>query len=175
MYRLRSEDPHKQAAINVLLAIVVGLAGCCYLLGMASCVAQASEVPVLAQALPADVGVLADPLTGLLGRLGGTAALVWLIVGAFKRKAPYFSDGSEAAGVRLFALAMGLGVLAGLFGIVEPLPSKNVIAGEIAAGLGVGALSIVIHNAKKSLSGASAERKAKKSQTGEFAPVKKPE
>lgn len=129
--------PRLQVALNALIAVAIGLLGAILLTGLASCAAQAQDLqPVVAQAA-------LDPLVALAGRLGAGSALIYLLVQGAKRLEWLRGD------KRPFWLAVGLGLLFGLVGVVEPMPSTVPFVGEALAGLGASALAVTAHSARR--------------------------
>lgn len=155
---LRVENPKMQVVVNTLFAVVVGVLFTVFLLGLMSCVTQAqAQVPTPAPDPLA--GLLVDPLTNIASKLGGAAAIIFALMEGAKRHVPVLNAGTERAGLYLFLTALALGVVAGLVGAVEPMPSAVPLAGRVLSGLGAGALAITGFNGVRALRLAKAEKR----------------
>ena len=142
---------------NLVFAATMGALWAIFVLGLTSCVAQAqgTATPEPTVTLAA---LLADPLTFLVSKLGGVAAIIFVVIEGLKRHAPFLKDGTERAGLYLFLSALGLGVVAGLAGAVEPMPGAIPIAGKVFSGLGAGALAVTGFNGVRAVRRAKAEK-----------------
>jgi hypothetical protein len=142
---------------DVLFAVAVGVLATVFLLGLTSCVAQAQGVTAAEPTLSLAT-LLTDPLTFLVSKLGGVAAIIYVLIEGAKHHAPFLKDGTERAGLYLFLTALVLGVVAGLVGAVEPMPGAIPVAGKVFSGLGAGALAVTGFNGVRAFRRAKAEK-----------------